>query len=93
MQFWKTLDNFCYEACKLFLILDHRFPGSLSKLHQDAPISNEFLFLGANVHYERVIKNVTINDDKNMDFFQKALKLKSGIVFKNEKHQKEESEL
>ena len=55
----------------------------------------KFVFqnLGANVHYERVIKNVTINDDKNMDFFQKALKLKSGIVFKNEKHQKEDSEL
>ena len=28
-----------------------------------------------------------------MDFFQKALKLKSGIVFKNEKHPKEDSEL
>ena len=27
-----------------------------------------------------------------MDFFQKALKLKSEIVFKNEKHQKEDSE-
>ena len=27
-----------------------------------------------------------------MDFFQKALKLKSGIVFQNEKQQKEDSE-
>ena len=27
-----------------------------------------------------------------MDFFQKALKLKSGIVFKNDKHRKEDFE-
>ena len=27
-----------------------------------------------------------------MDFFQKALKLKSGIAFENEKHQKKDSE-
>jgi len=49
--------------------------------------------LSANVHYERVIKNVTINDDKNMDFFQKALKLQSGIVFKNKKNREKDSEL